>query len=205
MNKLRLLGAVSGCLICLVPLLAHAVADSGQGTWDTTLQARDLDGNSSTIEAYYDTNLNITWLADANYTGTAMDWTTTNSWAAGLYGNTGWRLPTLTDTGTSGCDFAYTGTDCGYNVDTANSEMAHMFYITLGNKALYDASGVSPQNGSGLTNTGPFSNLLYSAGSVISVRWSATEFFAPSSGSAWVFVFGSGYQNGNIGTDEFYA
>lgn len=39
---------------------------SGQGTWESTLQARDLDGNKSTVEAYYDTALGITWLANAN-------------------------------------------------------------------------------------------------------------------------------------------
>ncbi|MDP2325623.1 MAG: hypothetical protein Q8N51_16575 [Gammaproteobacteria bacterium] len=37
------------------------------------------------------------------------------------------------DTGTPGCDFAYTGTDCGYNVDLVAGEMARMFYSTLGN------------------------------------------------------------------------
>lgn len=64
-----------------------------------------------------------------------MDWSTANAWAAGLNFNglTGWRLPTVTDTGTPGCNFAYSGTDCGYNVDTATGEMASMFYDTLGN------------------------------------------------------------------------
>ena len=33
---------------------------------ETTLEARDLDGDVSTIEAYFDIALNITWLADAN-------------------------------------------------------------------------------------------------------------------------------------------
>ena len=45
---------------------------SGQGTWETTLQARDFNGDS-VIDAYYDTALNITWLADWNATGT-MTW-----------------------------------------------------------------------------------------------------------------------------------
>src|SRR3989304_3890046 len=44
---------------------AHAGSVTGQGSWETTLQARDLDGNTSTIEAYYDTVLHITWLPDA--------------------------------------------------------------------------------------------------------------------------------------------
>src|SRR3989344_3796335 len=87
---------------------AHAASVSGQGTWETTLQGRDLDGNLSTAESYYDTSLNITWLADANYAQTtgydadgAMIWTTATAWAAGLnpYGSgiTGWRLPPTHD------------------------------------------------------------------------------------------------------------
>ena len=179
--------------------LAQAAAVSGQGTWETTLQGRDLDGNVTTFEAYYDTALNITWLADANYAQTSgydadglMDWSTANAWAAGLnpYGSgvTGWRLPTVTDTGASGCDFAYTGTDCGYNVNTATGEMAHMFYTTLGNKAYYDTSGVGPQAGWGLTNTGLFSNVQSSS------YWSGTE-YAPDTSIAWHFAFNDGSQD----------
>src|SRR3989344_2551084 len=79
-----------------VSTLAHAAPVSGQGTWETTLQGRDLDGNLSTAEAYYDTALNITWLADANYGlgsiydladgygNGAMTWTNANAWAASL-------------------------------------------------------------------------------------------------------------------------
>ena len=37
----------------------------GEGTWETTLHARDFDGNTDTIEGYYDEVLDITWLADA--------------------------------------------------------------------------------------------------------------------------------------------
>ena len=48
-------------------------------------------------------------------------------------------------TGTSGCNFAYTGTDCGYNVNTSTGEMAHMFYTTLGDKAFCTTSGSCPK------------------------------------------------------------
>jgi hypothetical protein len=61
------------CAIALtlaVSTSLHAASISGQGTWESTLQGRDLDGNLTTFEAYYDTALNITWLADANYAGT---------------------------------------------------------------------------------------------------------------------------------------
>ena len=52
---------------------AHAVPVPGQGTWETTLQARDIDGDG-TVDAWYDTALDLTWLADANAgAGTAFD------------------------------------------------------------------------------------------------------------------------------------
>lgn len=196
------LGAVCAAILVAASGAAQAVSISGQGTWETTLQGRDLDGNLATFEAYYDTALNITWLANANYAGTTMNWATANTWAANLnpYGSgiTGWRLPTIMDTGTSGCNFAYSGTDCGYNVDTATSEMAHMFYNTLGNLSYYDTSGSGPQAGWGLTNTGPFAN-VQSGG-----YWSATE-YAPATSGAWLFGFNDGGQGSGIKTGNGYA
>src|SRR3989344_3911374 len=173
--------------------LAHAASVSGQGTWETTLQGRDLDGNLSTFEAYYDTSLNITWLANALYAGTTMNWTTATTWAAGLnpYGSgiAGWRLPTTIDVGNEGCTYTnpYQGVDCRYNITTL-SEMSHMFYTTLGDLAYYDTAGVGPQPGYGLSNTGPFSNVqsFY--------YWSATE-YAPTTSHAWIFFFSNGSQN----------
>jgi len=179
--------------------LAHAAAVSGQGTWESTLQGRSLDDNLSTAEAYYDTSLNITWLADANYAGTTMLWSEANTWVSSLNinGNTGWRLPTITDTGTSGCNYAYSGTDCGYNVNTATGEMAHMFYTTLGDKAYYNTSGWGPNLAEGLTNTGPFSNIQSS------LYWSGTE--APGAVSAWYFNFGNGEQDASNKVSYYYA
>ena len=53
--------------------IAGAMA-SGQGTWETTLEARDFDSNANTIEGYYDIAQGITWLADANAAvGSAYD------------------------------------------------------------------------------------------------------------------------------------
>ena len=64
----------------------------------------------------------------------------------------------MTDTGASGCDFVYTGTDRGYSVDTFTGEMAHMYYTTLGNHAYFSTLGVGNQPGYGLSNTGLISN-----------------------------------------------
>lgn len=189
---MKALGLAIGCLC--VSVSVHAVGVSGQGTWETTLQGRDLDGNLETVEAYYDTVLGITWLADANVAG-VQNWEIANSWATTFNPNgsgiTGWRLSTVIDSGTPGCNNAYTGTDCGYNVDTSTGEMASLFYDTLGNLAYYDTSGNGPQSGYGLSNTGPFSNIQPS------LYWSATMYAFGPAGFVWEFEFDNGNQDRN--------
>jgi len=155
-------------------------------------------------QAYYDTVLDITWLADANYASTSaydfdglMTWDASQAWigtlnTASYLGASNWRLPTVTDTGTPGCNSAFTGTDCGYNVDLSTGEMARMFYSTLGNTAAFNTSGVQqPCSLAGpnfcLTNVGPFSNLQPN------LYWSGTE-VAPDTSKAWRFHFGNGLQ-----------
>ena len=116
-----------------------------------------------------------------------MTWGNANNWAntltVGSY--SGWRLPTVVDTGAPGCDASYAGgTDCGYNVQTGTSEMAHLYYVSLGNLAYCppgDATCASgPQAGWGLTNVGNFQNLQPY------VYWSGTE-YAPILDDAWYF------------------
>ena len=181
------------------------------GSAHAALEGRDLNGSLDSFEAYYDTDLDITWLADANYAKTSghdtdgqMRWDDANTWAANLSFTDGvsvydnWRLPTVVDTGTKGCNFAYTGTDCGSNVDTATGEMAHLFFDELGNKGYYDTSGNANQPGWGLTNPGPFTNLQ--AGNY----WSATS-FPPGTGLAWDFYFDYGLQHADGKYNGFYA
>ena len=168
----------------------------------------------------YDTDLDVTWLADANYAKTSgydadglMTWAAANTWAAQLsFYNPltnqtldDWRLPTTTDTGTIGCDFAYSGTDCGYNVNPASSEMAHLYFVTLGNQSVLTTTGadsgahgggVNP--GSTLDNTGPFTNFQSN------LYWSGAE-YAPSPSSAWVFGTGDGFQTIFGKAYSFYA
>lgn len=170
-------------------------------------------------QAYYDDVLDITWVADANLADTTsfdvlainangtMYWDQANEWisamnAAAYLGKSDWRLPTVTDTGSSGCNAAFTGTDCGYNVDLATGEMAHMFYSTLGNTAYFNTSGgVTGCPGSPsycLTNTGPFSNLQpYN-------YWSGTQ-YAPTASLAWNLNFRTGNQLNSPKSDVFYA
>lgn len=189
---------------------AHAAGVPGQGTWQTTLKGRDLDGNAANgFEAYYDTALNITWLADANYAETTfvyppprpgpilvftgdMDWNAANTWVAKLNVNgiTGWRLPKMVDTGTAGCNFAYSDTDCGYNVSTSTSEMAHLYYVTLGNKADFNTAG-NVQNPFSMFNAGPFKNFSYFT--ALSGYWSDVE-NASNTNNAGYFRSYGGYQ-----------
>ena len=165
----------------------------------------------------YDTGLNVTWLVNADYgfgssydsadgtTDGRMTWDNAVAWAANLsyYDRvrnvtyTDWRLPVIIDTGTPGCNFAYSGTDCGYNVDTATSELAYLFYVDLGDQALKDATGTN-QTGYGLVNVGPFINFQsYS-------YWSGTE-YAPNTAGSWSFNTSDGSQGSNGKGNTFYA
>ena len=182
------------------------------GLLSATTANASLINNGSTI---YDTDLNINWLANANLADTqafgvsginangTMNWNTAGLWitamnTANYLGYNDWRLPTVTDTGTPGCNGAFSGTDCGYNLNTATGEMAHLFFDELGNKSYYDTSGIGPQPGFGLTNTGSFSNLQSS------FYWSGTE-YATNTNFAWNFVTDDGSQNANGKEWNFYV
>ena len=191
-----------------VSFQSQAATVSGQGTWETTLEARSLDGVLTTIEAYYDSVLDITWLVQADSRGGVTNWADTMAATTGVlgeeaYGINHWRLPTMLDTSTPGCNFANTGTDCGYNVQTGSasttvySELASMFYDTLGNLSLHDASGSSPQTGWGLSNTGPFSGLQADG------YWIGVE-DASYTTDAWLLDFNSGTQHPEDKDQNFY-
>lgn len=143
---LAILVAVSGAAHADGVATIRVTGIPGQGNWETTLHARDLDRNG-VADAVFDSDLNITWLLEPS-DSTGYGWVSANAWATTLVfaGHTGWRLPTMVDTGAPGCDQAYSGTDCGHNVQTRSggvvySEFANLFYNTYGNKALYDSSG----------------------------------------------------------------
>lgn len=180
---------------------------------NASLESR-LDG-----KAFYDTELNVTWLADANlaasqsfgllrnnYSSDAynhvyfistsgdLTWSSAHQWIGAMNKNNylgfnDWRLPNMIDGGLPGCyDYSYNGTECGFNVDTATGELAHLFYDVLGNKAFYDASGAGPQAGWGLVNKGPFINLQSGQ------YWYDQEYGGPGGGLAWDFSFQTGDQ-----------
>jgi hypothetical protein len=133
--KAKILGGLLGALVCVQSATAGLVL-------------RDVDG----VKMVYDQTQDITWLLDANYASTSgydadgrMNWIEATRWTSNLSlaGFDDWRLPslTVTDTNNSGqleCDYSQTGgTDCGFNVLTANSELAYMFHEHLGNVAYY--------------------------------------------------------------------
>jgi hypothetical protein len=190
----------------------HAAPVTGQGTWESELNARDINGNAVALNDasaafFWDSRTNLTWLANMNMNGT---WGTATAWAGALTtgGFTDWRLPTIIDSGTAGCNFSYSGgTDCGYNVQTqvggAFSEWADLYYTTLGNKAYCppgdDTCAGGPQSGWGLTNTAYFQNMQSGA------YWSGTEYVSPGSGSAWRFGTTGGFQGYNAVNTGWYA
>ncbi|HJV62939.1 MAG TPA: PEP-CTERM sorting domain-containing protein [Albitalea sp.] len=160
----------------------QAAGVSGQGSWETTLQARDID-HDGTVDAYYDTDQDITWLADANfamssgydtnsppYAPGAMDWATASHWAQtlDLHGVEGWRLPTAFLP--SGC------TQTSFSCANAPSEMSRLFEHALG----------------GANNTGPFTGIgldtMYWTGTLFSYQ----DFGGPQRTLGFSFVDGSG-------------
>jgi hypothetical protein len=134
-----------------------------------------------------------------------MNWAGAQAWAANLdlHGTTDWRLPTMIDTGAPGCDWSYWGTDCGYSVQTISqdgqtifSEMAHLFHVSLGNKAYHDTSGDPPW---GLTNTGGFRNLQAWG------CWYGLAYAPAPELGAWHFNNSYGLQSYFDQVDEIYA
>jgi hypothetical protein len=178
------------------------------------LQARYL-GASTTANAYYDTTLNITWLANADLAATntfgvsgsfiddLIGWQTAQNWiaamnAADYLGYSDWRLPTTGPV--NGAGFSYYGSnsggsDIGFNISapgtvyagSKGSEMANLFYNTLGNQGYVTTSGAINPN-YGLKNAGPFQNLQSGT------YWSGTV-YAPSTSEAWIFSMRYGAQD----------
>jgi len=170
MNQLPAIALLVACAA------AQGAPISGQGTWETTLQARDVD-RDGTIDAYYDTALDITWSADP-YLGLTIETDFTIDYGRDRFrerrafgqrrvtewldylnqtrylGVNRWRLPRFVDVNADGCT---KGVDCGQYHDVTLSEVAHMYAVTLGNLPnCGPPPGTCPQEGGGLTNVGPF-------------------------------------------------
>ena len=122
----------------------------------------------------YDTDLNITWLANANVNG-LITWNDAMTWASNLsyYDSvrnvtySDWRLPTADPV-------------CGFAYNCTGSEMGHLFYTELGGTA----------GSSILSSTDPDLALFTNVQS--SSYWSGTEY--GSAVYAWIFYFDGGGQ-----------
>ena len=172
-------------------------------------QAALLDRGGGLI---YDSDLNITWLKDANYAATQfaassgaqgdadglMNWSAANAWAAGLtYGGySDWRLPTtLQPDASCGSSFdagaPYGVQSYGYNC--TGSELGHLFYTELGGTA---GSSILA---SGDPDLALFQNIQSN------VYWSGTAYAPGPAIYAWLFTTYDGYQGFNFQGYEFYA
>ena len=128
--------AVFGALTVAAMLLA--------GTAQAALQNRDLNGDGQT-DAFYDTDLNITWLRDVNVA--QQNWyqwvASAASFSFGSYSD--WRLP---------------GSDSCVVQHCVGSEMGHLWFIELGNSEGHPI------------NTGGFQNLQFTP---YESYWSGTD------------------------------
>ena len=123
-----------------------------------------------------DTDMNITWLANANVNG-AMTWNGAQSWITSLntanyLGYNDWRLPTTLQPDAS-CSYQSGSVSYGYNC--TGSEMGHLFYSELGGVA---GSSIATTHN---TNYGLFQNVQSDT------YWSGTEYAPNTTGSAWLF------------------
>ena len=130
--------------------------------------------------AVYDTDLNITWLANANANG-VMSWATANTWASGLTvgGFSGWRLPNADPS-------------CGEGYNCTSSEMGHLFYTELGGAA--GSTILTTHN----ANLALFQNVQSN------YYWSGTE-DASFTDAAWLFGMLNGYQHADYKTEWRFA
>ena len=149
----------------------------------------------------YDDVQNITWMQDANYSGTLMNWSEANAWAADLVygGYSDWRLPTVfnnVDISTFG------GTNAGFNVAVDSSEFAHLYFVDLGNFSWFDTNGAFHSGSQGvdwgLVNRGPFINIQDDR------YWFATE-SGNHPGGAWGFDVSRGSQGPLAQGNALYA
>lgn len=167
----------------------------------TWLQDANYGAGSSydSFEYAYDDGSGYNAIPGSNGNG-RMQWNNALNWAASLsyydsvrdvtWGD--WRLPHMINL--APCLFYAAGGNCGFAVQPLSGEMAHMFYVTLGNKSSFNYSGSTPISGGGLINTGPFINLQNGG------YWysTPTEFDYSNGGytPAWGFTMASGFQGG---------
>ena len=169
-----------------------------------------ITGIEGEYQLIYDTVLDITWL-DCTYPPInkgGAPWNGLLGWADELVVSFGgqiyedWRLPQALPINGSESDYTIYAepssdgsTDWGYNISAPGtvyegskaSEMAHLYYTTLGNLGYKDIYG-NNQADYGLLNTGPFVNL-----NTLAYYWNANR--TPDISYAWAFYVRTGIQD----------
>ena len=146
----------------------------------------------------YDSDLDITWLADANYAKTsghgsgAMNWADANTWATNLaYGGySDWRLPTTPQLDPT-CELQ--GGPFGLGYSCSGSEMGHLFYVELGVRA---GQSILASQSPDLTL---FQNIQQGT-----LYWSQTD-YVPILNFAWGFNMPDGLQGAGNKINLSYA
>lgn len=164
----------------------------------------------------YDDVQNITWLQDTDYARTSgfkpngkMPWADAVKWVSELVYHdpvrnvdiTGWRLPKVgpvTGDRING-RFCFDGSsDEGYGITSPRSEMAYMFYVNLGLKGYYTATGDIQATDCGAAGNGK-SGFTADVGLVKNLKshiyWSGTSVEPYTDRNAWIFDTTFGYQN----------
>lgn len=130
-------------------------------------------------QAYYDTELNITWLANANMNGVG-NWGNQDTWVSSLIigGVSGWRLPSADING----DNSVVNCSGGGVAGCSDNEMGFLYWEE------------------GITRATPsvFSNVQSYH------YWSGTD-LALFAGNAWNFHFGYGTQDANNLNNSLFA
>lgn len=176
-------------------LSASALLMTGAAVLSTSGSAQLFSRAGGTM--VYDSDRDMTWLADAGYARTVYEQTCGDSgsvdgkmyWhAAKIFvdnmvfaGYDDWRLPILTEADPS-CDNQGVAGSFGYNC--SGSELGHMFYTLLGGQARAGILDVHNENISLFQNVRS------------DIYWADLEFSALPFIS-WNFQTRDGYQNGN--------
>jgi hypothetical protein len=194
------LGLVSASSLAAAPI-------EQQGSWATTLHARNLQGQAVALDNpsavfLFDSTLNLTWLRQAPQLN-ALTFGQAQTWVDALQVGAfaGWRLPRVLDVGAPGClggGMTYSGGDCGFNVALggpgAYNELGHLFHVTLGNVPAFTTDGVfrgwdGYGSAWGLVNSAAFDGLSYLP------YWSGTAGrVGPSGPGQFSFSLGNGEQ-----------
>lgn len=209
----KMLALVGGVMLLAFAAQSHA---------NLTVVGAGIDIGNDRFNAYqliYDPDTFLLWF---DYTNDKDTWQNQNNWATKMLviplrsdqsccSSTvlkGWRLPHTLPINGSNYDYDWKtdgSSDNGFNMSAPGtayegsgaSEMAYLYYNSLGNKGCVD---IICNPGQGLENTFPFKNLIGS------YYYSETEYNGPpgtfEAPAAWAFYFNRGQQSNNTATDR---